>query len=181
MIDRALASLEAWRASGDDRVNRVRFRMIEAYALRASKYEGDARRVMDARLSELIEAYERDVANKKVQDNASAESPLAQLLQEMNQRAATHAAPAELADYLRAVWSRVSAEKRLRESLAQVPKNAGPLNSSSLVHRSLSLMREVSPEYLQHFLSYLDSLAWLEDTSARPAPTGAPSRNKRGG
>lgn len=176
-----MASLEAWRASGDDRVNRVRFRMIEAFALRASKYEGEARRVMDARLSALVEAYEQDVANKKEADDVSAESPLTQLLQEMHQRAATRAAPAELADYLRAVWSRVSAEKRLRESLAQVPKNAGPLNSSSLVHRSLSLMREVSPEYLQHFLSYLDSLAWLEDTTARPAPTSTPSRNKRGG
>jgi hypothetical protein len=61
-----------------------------------------------------------------------------------------------------------------------VPKNAGPLNSSSLVHRSLSLMREVSPEYLQHFLGYLDSLAWLEDTTARPTPPATPSRGKRG-
>jgi hypothetical protein len=180
MSERVAALLDTWRASGDDRVNRVRFGMIEAYAHRASKYEGEARRLMDARLSQLVEAYEQDIANRKEQAKLSAESPLAQLLQEMHQRAATHAAPAELADYLRAVWSKVSAEKRLRESLAQVPKNAGPLNSSSLVHRSLSLMREVSPEYLQHFLGYLDSLAWLEDTTARPTPPATPSRGKRG-
>jgi hypothetical protein len=65
-------------------------------------------------------------------------------------------------DYLRTVWSKVSAERQLRESLEQVPKNAGPLNSSSLVHRSLSLMRELSPGYLQQFLSYVDALSWME-------------------
>ena len=77
-------------------------------------------------------------------------------------RAEAQPAPSEFLDALRAIWSTVSAEKRLRESLAQVPKNAGPLNSSSLVHRALSLMREVSPDYLQHFLGYIDALAWME-------------------
>ncbi|HDV6357027.1 TPA: DUF2894 domain-containing protein, partial [Burkholderia cenocepacia] len=38
-----------------------------------------------------------------------------------------------------------------------------PLNSNSLVHRSLATMRELSPDYLQQFLSYVDALAWLED------------------
>jgi hypothetical protein len=50
----------------------------------------------------------------------------------------------------------------LRDSLAQVPRNAGPLNSSSLVHRALSLMREVSPGYFQQFLAYADALSWME-------------------
>lgn len=40
---------------------------------------------------------------------------------------------------------------------------APPLNSNSLVHRSLSTMRELSPAYLQQFLSYVDALACLED------------------
>lgn len=160
---RARAMLDAWREHGDARVNGMRFRVIEALARRTSQQEGETRRVLEARLSTLLDAQDlprtRDAAPE-----ASARSPLADLIDEMNVRAQAHHAPSVLLDELRAVWSTVSAEKRLRESLAQVPKNAGPLNSSSLVHRSLSLMREVSPDYLQHFLGYIDALSWMEET-----------------
>ena len=57
----------------------------------------------------------------------------------------------------------------MRQSLEQVPGNAGPLNSSSLVHRSLSLMRELSPGYLQQFLSYVDALSWMEQMNGGSA------------
>src|SRR5690606_2908910 len=55
---------------------------------------------------------------------------------------------------------------RLRQSQLQVPENAGPLNSSHLIHRSLLLMQERSPGYLQHFLSYIDTLSWMEQLTA---------------
>jgi hypothetical protein len=151
-------------------MDRMRFRVMEALARRAASHRGEARRVLDARLTALLDDYARDVERAAAPANANADaaadgqdSPLAGLVQTLTQRAANHGAPADLLDYLRAVWSKVSAEKRVRESLAQVPRNAGPLNSSSLVHRSLSLMQDVSPEYLQQFLGYLDSLAWLEE------------------
>lgn len=60
------------------------------------------------------------------------------------------------------IWSRIRTESQLRQSLEDTPENAGPLNSSALVHRSMALMRETSPGYLRHFLSYLDDLSWLE-------------------
>ena len=66
-------------------------------------------------------------------------------------------------EFFRETWSKVRTEKQYRQALDQVPRNAGPLNSSSLVHRSLSLMRDLSPGYLQQFLSYVDALSWLED------------------
>ncbi|MFP3693050.1 DUF2894 domain-containing protein, partial [Burkholderia sp. SIMBA_048] len=72
-------------------------------------------------------------------------------------------------DYFRETWSKVSAEKQVRVSLEQVPGNAGPLNSSSLVHRSLSLMRELSPGYLKQFLSYVDALSWMEQMTGGAA------------
>ncbi len=65
----------------------------------------------------------------------------------------------------RKLWSRIRAESQLRESLETAPTDAGPLNSGRLVHRSITLMREQSPGYLQSFLSYLDALAWLEQMS----------------
>ena len=68
----------------------------------------------------------------------------------------------ELADYFRDTWARVSVDRQMRQSQAGVHENAGPLNTNHLVHRSLSLMREVSPGYLEQFLSYVDALSWLE-------------------
>jgi hypothetical protein len=62
----------------------------------------------------------------------------------------------------RKIWSKVRTDGQLRQSLEQVPTNAGPLNSGVLVHRSIMLMRELSPEYLQHFMSYADTLSWME-------------------
>jgi hypothetical protein len=174
------ATLAAWRANGDDRVNRTRFRLLEAMLRRASDHEGEARRVIDARLASLFDAYAHDVAQARAKSTqATMQSPLAALLDDLKQRTATHAAPDELLDYLRAVYSKVSAEKRVRESLARVPKNAGPLNSSHLVHRSLSLMREVSPDYLEQFLGYLDTLAWMEEMMfASSAPVKKPARGR---
>ncbi len=76
----------------------------------------------------------------------------------------------EVLEYFRGVWSRVSADRQVRQSQEQVHKNAGPLNSNQLVHRALSLMREVSPGYLQQFLSYTDALMWLEQVNIATAP-----------
>ncbi|WP_229758312.1 DUF2894 domain-containing protein [Paraburkholderia caffeinilytica] len=88
----------------------------------------------------------------------------------------------EVLDYFRQTWSKVRSEKQLRQSLKKAPGNAGPLNSSSLVHRSLSLMRELSPGYLQQFLSYVDALSWMEQMNggsalpAKDAPRAASAR-----
>lgn len=84
----------------------------------------------------------------------------------------------QMLEYFRAVWSRVSADRQVRQSQQQVHKNAGPLNSNQLVHRALSLMRELSPGYLQQFLSYTDKLMWMEQIHAATAP--APKDAARG-
>jgi len=67
--------------------------------------------------------------------------------------------------YFRSTWSRLSADRRLTQSLAKVPENAGPLNSHYLVHRSLTLMRDLSPEYLNRFMSYVDALLWVDQVN----------------
>lgn len=100
--------------------------------------------------------------------------------------AAPHGAPHRTAlwpdpeplDYFRKLWAELSTDRQLQQSFDQVPTNAGPLNSSSLVHRSLALMREVSPGYLQQFLSYVDTLSWLEQLNgAEFAPPGPARAN----
>ncbi|WP_052736208.1 DUF2894 domain-containing protein [Aquincola tertiaricarbonis] len=90
--------------------------------------------------------------------------------------------------WFRGTWSRLSADQRLNQSLAQVPDNAGPLNSQQLVHRSLALMRALSPDYLQHFVAQVDALMWLDHVNGGEIPTGRaespprrPGRGRRHG
>lgn len=86
----------------------------------------------------------------------------------------------DMLDGFRDIWSRVDMGRQLRQSQEQVPDSAGPLNSSHLVHHALALMQSASPEYLQHFLSHMESLSWLErmhgganQDAARPRGAGS--------
>ncbi|WP_155774689.1 DUF2894 domain-containing protein [Burkholderia cepacia] len=173
---RARAMLDAWRASGADRLDPVRFHRIDALERRAAGHDGDARRLLDARLDALLAGYADDVERAGAHaDDANEPDDVAQARPASGALAGlvTHIARDAQADragidpalieYFRETWSKVRTEQQYRKSLDQVPRNAGPLNSNSLVHRSLATMRELSPEYLQQFLSYVDALAWLED------------------
>jgi Protein of unknown function (DUF2894) len=203
--------LDAWRERGADRLDPVRFHFIEALDRRAAGHSGEARRILDDRLSTLLEAYADDLesAASRAADANSAASPgepargaLAGLIDYIASHARTdgggpapsNAAPRspswaelEVLGYFRELWSKVSTERQLRESLEQVPGNAGPLNSSSLAHRSLSLMRDLSPGYLQQFLSYVDALSWMEQmngggvSAVKEAPRAGSARKRARG
>ncbi|MCA7992041.1 DUF2894 domain-containing protein [Burkholderia cepacia] len=171
------ATLDAWREQGADRLDPVRFLRIDALERRAAALEGNARGLLDARLAALIEGFAAVVARAdeakaaasgiaQADDGAAGRGPsLAALVERLGRDAQADRCglDPELVDYFRTMWSKVRTEQQYRQSLDQVPRNAGPLNSNSLVHRSLATMRELSPEYLQQFLSYVDALAWLED------------------
>lgn len=185
----ARATLDAWRECGADRVNPVRFHLMDALDRRAAAYGGPARQLLDDRLAALLQAYEAELDVAAVRPEAApppdapGHGPLAELIAHIaNSGAADDGCPdaaglraaypeVQMLDYFRAVWSRVSADRQVRQSQEQVHKNAGPLNSNQLVHRALSLMRELSPGYLQQFLSYTDALMWMEQmTAAAAAP-----------
>jgi len=87
--------------------------------------------------------------------------PLGRLVDELTSRSSSYPVLPAL-DEFQKTWSRMRTESQLRQSLQEAPENAGPLNSSALVHRSIALMRDLSPGYLQHFVSYVDDLSSLE-------------------
>ncbi|MDQ2141163.1 DUF2894 domain-containing protein [Alcaligenaceae bacterium C4P045] len=237
-------TLDAWRASGHDRLNPVRFQFIVALARRAESHRGKARQVLDRKLADALAAYAanvereseaaapasaaarpsaKDVVNgdtpidrvagtdqdtgehpagpvNRVAD-ATAVVPAARPLEALAAHLAMqHAADDDSAvsqtlaqqraaypelpsiDYFREAWASVSTNKQLRQSQEHVPDNAGPLNSSHLVHRSLSLMRTLSPGYVRQFLSYVDALSWMEQMNqagaapAKDAPRAAAAK-----
>ncbi len=77
--------------------------------------------------------------------------------------------------YFRSTWSRLSVDQQLARSIARQPANAGPLNSHLLVLRSLKSMRALSPDYLRRFVSYVDTLFWLDQATVDGAPVPAAS------
>lgn len=62
---------------------------------------------------------------------------------------------------------RISVQKQVQQAIAQAPQNAGPINPQMLVLRALALMRDLSPDYLQRFMTHVDTLLCLE--SAEPS------------
>lgn len=184
------AVLDAWRERGADRFDRVRFCFIEALARRAAAVqEGAARTLLDSKVSKLLAAYADDLdragthttVTVTVADGFTASarcepaaSALAQLLDYVASRTTSTYPTLDALEYFRTLWSELSAGTQLRWSLEQVPDNAGPLHSSSLVHRSLALMHELSPRYLQCFLSYVDALSWMDEMSGA---MGTPSKD----
>jgi hypothetical protein len=72
--------------------------------------------------------------------------------------------------YFRNTWSKLSVNKQVTQAIEQAPENAGPLNSHMLVLRSLTLMRDISPDYLSRFMSYADTLLSLDQAEEKNRP-----------
>jgi len=183
-----LAAIDAWRAHCADRFEPVRFRLIEAMARRAQACSGTARALLDEKVATLlaahVEAFEQAQTAELAKPPAPpSRGPLAALLDHIAQQSSPMAggpaqghsadAPVELkaVQQFRSTWTKLRADQRLTQSQAQVPQNAGPLNSQRLVHRSLARMNELSPAYLAQFISYADALMWLDDVAGQvPGP-----------
>ena len=173
-----LAQVQAWRAQGLDRADPVRFDILQALSARLGTHEGEARRLLEARLAGLIRAYAQGLARTPtpVAPVPARDSGLRGLVAALQARdgdapapGPSPVAPSALTE-AREVWAQVRIDSQLRASLHDVPADAGPLNSGMLVHRALHLMRAASPGYLQHFIAYADALSSLEQLQQAVAP-----------
>ena len=172
----------------------VRARFAEALGRRASAHAGAARRVLDDKLAALIDKLpgaSEATAERAVQPPRP--GPLAELVAQAarqksvpvlastprprdtatDKAAGGPAADPKTLQFFKRTWSRLSAEQRLAQSRASLPENTGPLNSQHLVHRSLTLMQTLSPEYLERFVAYIDALQWVEQSNEAAAQEAA--------
>lgn len=103
-------------------------------------------------LDALLKKQEKELLQALGHDTASTESSRPEL---------------KSMQLFRDTWARVSTERRVTKVVEHAPRDAGPLNSQTLVMRSLTAMREISPEYANRFVSYIDTLLWLDKSGAR--------------
>lgn len=186
--------LENWRADKLDQLDRTRFAVIDALHARAQAHDGEVRALLQAKLDALMASYGERIA-KASAAVPSEPSPsagrigLQALVTELTgQHNAAYPELPVLAE-VRASWATLRNASQLKESLAQVPTNGGPLNSGVLVHRALTLMKETSPAYLAHFMTYLDALSGMEHlhqwgvlvATPKVVPRGAKPRRPRVG
>jgi hypothetical protein len=183
-----IAAVASWRARGAADADPVGFCITEGLARRAAGLQGPARGLLCQRIGLRLAAHAQTMA--RLPPGGSPANPavaglaaLGNLVDRLNRTQSSpesarpgpgHAqrpgAPAPTSP-LRAVtlykrtWSRLRAEQRLRQALAQVPSMAGPLNSSQVVHRALQAMHDLSPDYLEAFMAHIDTLLWLEQAS----------------
>lgn len=180
------------------RLDPVRVHFLETLARRMEGAPEATRPLLARKLDRALASLQADMARAQessgVNRQAAAEQPAHTALRPLQaltrylgeqangplpMRAAHDPAPrTELRSVrqFRSTWSRLSTQKQLHSALEQAPRNAGPINSHSLVLRSLALMRDISPDYLSRFMTYADTLLCLDEASqskAEPAKSGA--------
>jgi Protein of unknown function (DUF2894) len=164
----------------------LRVAVVEAMQRRAAAQQGEARQVIEQRIEQLRAApdsAEPMAARLESAPRGPALGGLSALVDRLGRepvaavRAATPARPAtaptrvtapaplKSVSAFKGTWSRLRAEQRLRQALQQVPAQAGPLNSSHLVHQMLREMHQLSPAYLDAFMAHVDTLLRLEQDS----------------
>ena len=165
------------QASGAAQFDRVAWHYIVVLAARARQQKGPAHGLLCAKLALAIEQLETrfEAAQKTPSTGAavksiSARSPLADLLDDMKPPEA-NANTRQPGDWrnesprirqFRKQLGQISMHKKVSQAIAQAPQNAGPINSHMLVLRSLSIMRNASPDYLNRFMGYVDTLLCLD-------------------
>ena len=189
------ATINALRSSGAAERDPVRFAYLDALARRAAVQPEAIRRLVEAKLSAATSELAAHPATPATDTSVeSTASPLTELLAYIvqNTNEPPEAIPSATASTRRKApalksvawfhdtWSRLSTEQQLTQTLAQAPENAGPMNSQHLVLRSLEVMREIAPDYLQGFMSYIDTLIWLEHAAPTPSAASPSPLSERG-
>ncbi|MET0332726.1 MAG: DUF2894 domain-containing protein [Rhizobacter sp.] len=178
-----LARVESARAQ----MAPVRHRVLEAMARRVEQQQGEARRQLIARVEALMTEPPVQAGSAETVLPMPHHAELSQLVSRLNRHAgdtattpARMAAPQPLKSVVafQGTWSMLRVEQRLRQALAQVPAQAGPLHSARIVSRALETLHELSPAYLDAFMTHVDALQWMEQASGGGDLTPRASRSR---
>ncbi len=194
--------LQNLRETGADRLDPVRFRFIEVLARQAEPHQGRVRSVLDAKLELALAGYQALITRASsghhpvpVAKTAPRQpETLGDLVRSLQQQElAGHGGRADVnlgtgpspstelksVQQFRTTWSRLSVERQVAQAMARPPQNAGPINSHMVVLRTLALMRETAPAYLDRFVSYVDTLLCLDQGATDAMPSRKPPSKAR--
>ena len=171
----ALPDLDAMRAAGAAHVDAVGWHYIETLAMRSQAQSGPARVLLQAKLQEALQRLDgrMNMADHVKDAPEPLPSPLAMLLNDMGSKSAPQGSSRSAGwppenpriQAFKKQLSQISVQKQVTQAIAQAPQNAGPINSHMLVLRSLGLMRNISPDYLNRFMAHVDTLLCLKEAS----------------
>ena len=177
----ALALLQPAQAAEAAQLDPVGWHYILVLAERTRTQTGPAQALLQAKLSTAVAQLQARLAAPQSPNTlpaSSAASPLSALLQDMAapsaQRPWSPSGHGRLdnprVEEFRQQLGKISVQKQVTQAIAQAPQNAGPINSHMLVLRSLGLMRDLSPDYLNRFMAYVDTLLILDAPQSLKAP-----------
>jgi hypothetical protein len=181
----AMALLQPAQAAEAAQLDPVGWHYILVLAERTRTQTGPAQALLQAKLNTAVAQLQLRLAKPQTPStlpSSLAPSPLSALLQDMAapsaQRPWSPSGHGRLdnprVEQFRQQLGKISVQKQVTQAIAQAPQNAGPINSHMLVLRSLGLMRDLSPDYLNRFMSYVDTLLILEDSGQSKPATKKP-------
>ncbi|MEP4485240.1 MAG: DUF2894 domain-containing protein [Halioglobus sp.] len=100
---------------------------------------------------DFLRQQEFELTQPAPSSDSSAEFP--RLMQQMQLRSAQQC---------REALAQLEAEHLVLQASRAAPEDSGPLNPKKLAIRSLLTLQALSPDYAGRLVSYLDTLAWLE-------------------
>jgi hypothetical protein len=177
-------SLAALRKAGVARFDAVTLHYLETLNQRLPSLDAEVQKFVRPKLSQtladLTVRFEqapptaRHQPAQKITVQKQPDSPLRALVRDL--QAHTLSPPPLKA--LQENLSALSVNKQVSQALRQAPQNAGPINSHMLMLRSLELLRELSPAYLQRFMAYADTMLVLEQAGMKKPSTSKPRKAK---
>lgn len=154
---------------------------------RMQAHHGAARTLLDHKLLQALDALQTRMAAVSASrgtlatEAASSSTPLpsvlGQLVQAWQAKGQTQQESTRVQAF-RAELGKLRTLKQVNHALAQAPLNAGPLNSHMLVLKSMGLMREASPDYVQHLVMYVETLQRLATAGEVKARKALPTQGK---
>ncbi|WP_420476937.1 DUF2894 domain-containing protein [Noviherbaspirillum sp. ST9] len=173
------AKLEKALAAFQERFHAAQSPAREALDHSVQQYPDAARELQQLFAAGDFNALQRCIADLKSREQCASLGALVRRLDQHSSES-TDARPAAQSGSrtelkairnFRNTWAKLSVDKQVAQALQQAPKNAGPINSHMLVLRSLTLMRDISPDYLGRFMTYADTLLSLDRCEMeKPAP-----------
>lgn len=176
VLDRLSAEFPPYRSEAETLFEQCYFKKLEQLSVRLNKQQTTEQSLTELRALTRGLNQEQPVS-KHAGELASIDDVLLQ--QEQSARLAKGEVLATKVDgsgeqlelqsmkYFRESMKHFNIDKIIARAIDEGPENPGPLNSQMLAIKSLTNMRDLSPEYLRRFAAYIETLLWLEKSTTR--------------